>query len=111
MEARTMIGRIAAAGFLVVVAAAPAAASTESEGLVRDFIAWVDSSPDWSATVNVVRSDAEDTYAEGVVISRNEPHISISIESLRLEDLRARDGGGFSASKIAMNGGAIVSDA
>ena len=105
-----MIGRIAAAGFFAVVAAAPAAASTESEGLVRDFIAWVNSSADWSASVNVVRSDAADTYAEGIVISRNEPRISISIESLRLEDLGARDGGGFSASKIAMNGGAIVSD-
>jgi len=110
MEDRAMISRIAAAGFFLAVAVAPAAASSESEGLVRDFIAWVDSSPDWSASVNVVRSDAEDTYAEGVVISRDQPRISISIESLRLEDLRARDGGGFAASKIAMNGGAIVSD-
>ena len=67
-----MIGRIAAAGFLMVVAAAPAAAGTESEGLVRDFIAWVDSSPAWSASVNVVRSDSEDTYAEGIVVSLTE---------------------------------------
>lgn len=105
-----MIGRIAAVGFFLVVAGTPAAASTESEGLVRDFIAWVDSSPDWTASVNVVRSDAEDTYAEGIVISRDEPRVSISVDSLRLEDLQARDGGGFSASKIAMNGAAIVSD-
>ncbi len=105
-----MIGRIAAAGFFFLAAAAPAAADPASEGMVRDFIAWIDSSGDWSATVSVVRSDAENTFAEGVVISRDEPHVAFSIETLRLKDLKPRDGGGFVASEIEMDGGAVLSD-
>ena len=48
-----MIGRIAAAGFFFLAAAAPAAADATSEGLVRDFVAWVDSSDTWAASVSV----------------------------------------------------------
>ncbi len=106
-----MIGRIAAAGFFLFAAAAPAIADTESEGLIRDFVAWVDSSDDWSASASVIRSEGGDTFAEGIVISRDEPRISISIEALRLSDLEARSGGGFTASEIELTAGAVLTDA
>lgn len=101
------------AGLMVLAAvafAAPARADTRSEALLRDFVAWVDSSPDWSATVSLVRSDGNDTFAEGLVFSRNAPRISISIEELRLRDLATRPGGGFSASEIEMRAGEAVGD-
>src|ERR1044071_1490962 len=106
-----MIGRIAAAGFLILAAGAPASADPTSEAVVRDFIGWVDSSNEWNASVSVVRSEDADTFAEGVVFSREEPHLSISVETLRFRDLIARDGGGFTASEIEMNGAAVASDA
>src|SRR4051812_15333116 len=106
-----MIGRLAAAGFFILAAVAPASADPTNESLVHDFVGWVDSSNEWNASVSVVRSDGADTFAEGVVFSREQPHISISIETLRFRDLIAREGGGFTASDIELNGGAIASDA
>lgn len=105
-----MIGRIAAAGFLLLAAANPAAADAESEGLIREFVAWVDSSNEWSASVSVVRSDGSDTLAEGLVFERATPRISISMEELRLTDLKPGAEGGFTASEIEMTGGAVLGD-
>lgn len=105
-----MIGRIAAAGFLVLAAATPAAADPTSEALIRDFVAWVDSSSQWSASVGAVRSDGSDTIAEGLVFSLQEPRVSISIERLRLADLAARPEGGFTASEIEMTAGNALID-
>src|SRR5262245_17092953 len=105
-----MIGRLAAAGLLLLAAVAPASADPDSEALVRGFIAWVDSSNEWNASVSVVRSDGADTFAEGVVLSREQPHVSISIETLRMQDLIERDGGGFTASEIEMAGAAAATD-
>ena len=76
-----MIGRIAAAGFLLLAAATPAAADAKSEALVRDFVAWVDSSDDVVGDRSAsVRSDGSDTIAEGLIFSRKEPNVSINIE-------------------------------
>ena len=105
-----MIGRIAAAGFLLIAAASPAAADAESEALFRNFIAWVDSSSEWSASVSVVRSEGRDTFAEGVVFSRETPHVGISIEELRLKDLKERVGGGFTAAEMEMTAGAVLGE-
>ena len=105
-----MIGRIAAVGFLLLAAAVPAAADPTGEGLLREFVGWVDSSEQWSASVSVIRSEGSDTFAEGLVLSREDPHVSVSLETLRLRDLRSRDGGGFSASEIELDGGAVTSD-
>ena len=105
-----MIGRIAAAGFLVLAAASPAAADAESEALLKEFVAWVDSSSEWSASASVVRSEGRDTFAEGVVFARDEPHFSISIEELRLKDLKAREGGGFAAAEVEMTSGAVLGE-
>jgi hypothetical protein len=106
-----MIGRVAAAGFFLLAAIAPAAADPESEGLIRNFIAWVDSSNEWNASASIVRSDGDNTFAEGVVFSRDEPHVSVSIETLRLKDLTTRDGGGFTSSEIEVSGAAVAADA
>lgn len=106
-----MIGRIAAAGFLVLAAATPAAADASSEALIQDFVAWVDSSNEWAASVSVVRSDGSDTFAEGLVFSRSDPQLSVSIEALRLADLAARPEGGFTASEIEMTAGEVLADA
>jgi len=101
------------AGLMVLAAlafATPARADPESEALLRDFVAWVDSSPDWSASVSLVRSDGNDTFAEGLVFSRNDPRVSISIEELRLRDLAERQGGGFSASEMEVRAAEAVGD-
>lgn len=106
-----MIGRrTAAAALLLGLSAAPALADAEGEALVQRFVAWVDSSPEWSASVSVVRSESSDTLAEGLVFSRDEPRISVSIEALRLSDLAERNGGGFSASAIELSKAAVVGE-
>ena len=96
--------------FITLAGAAPASADTKSEALLRDFVAWVDSSPDWSASASVIRSDGNDTFAEGLVFSRENPHESISIEELRLRDLAERQGGGFSATEMEMRAAEIITD-
>ncbi len=102
-----LIGTVA---LVALAGATPVRADTRSEALLRDFVAWVDASPDWSATASLVRSDGSDTVAEGLVFSRDDPHVSISIEELRLGNLAERQGGGFSASKMEMRSGEIVTD-
>ncbi len=58
----------------------------------------------------MVRSDGNDTFAEGLVFSRDNPHVSISIEELRLRDLAERPGGGFSATAMEMQAAEVVAD-
>jgi hypothetical protein len=103
-----MIGRIAAAAFLLSAAATPAAADATSEALVRDFVAWVDSSDTWAATIASVRSDGSDTIAEGFIFSLKDPNVSINIERVRLADLAAPAEGGFKASEIEMTSGSAL---
>jgi hypothetical protein len=105
-----MIGRIAAAGFIFVGAATPAAADATSEALVRDFVAWVDSSETWSANVGSVRSDGADTIAERLIFTLKEPNVSMSIDRVRLANLAARAEGGFTASEIEMTAGSALVD-
>ncbi len=95
---------------IVLVGATPASADTKSEALLRGFIAWVDSSPDWSASASLVRSDGADTFAEGLVFARTDPNELISVEELRLRDLSERPGGGFSASEMELRSGEVVTD-
>ncbi len=107
---RTMISRAAAIVLFLACAALPALADEQSEALLNDFIAWIDSSAQWDASVSFIRSDGNDTYAEGVIFSRADPHVSVSIETLRLRGLKARDGGGFMADEIDMGGADIVAN-
>ena len=104
--------RRAAAVFVVLLCgalpAAPAWADQRSEALIEDFVAWVDSSPDWSASVGDVRSRGRDTIAEGLVLSRADTGTSIKIDTLRIKDLNGRDDGGFTATGIWLDGAAIA---
>lgn len=103
-----MLARIAVVLF-AVAAAAPANADPASEALLGAFIDNVDASPDWTASAGLIRSEGGRTIGEGLVFSRLEPDVSVSIERLNLDDLRARDGGGFAASSMEMTGGAVIS--
>jgi len=104
-----MLRHARALGLFALVLASPASADTQSEAVMRDFVAWIDSSPDWSASVSVLRSDGDETVADGLVFSREEPHVSISIEELRLRGLAAQ-GGSFTATGMQMRAGEIVTD-
>ena len=103
-----MLARIALV-LLGVAAAEPARADAASEALLGAFIENVDASPDWSASADLIRSEGGATIGEGLVFSRGEPDVSVSIERLSLDNLRDRNGGGFAASSIEMAGGAIIS--
>lgn len=105
-----MLARAAIAVSMIFGAAAPVIADERSEALVEDFIAWVDSAPDWSASADFIRSSGADTFAEGVVFARAEPNVSISIETLRLRGLIEAEAGGFRAEEIDVGGADIVSD-
>ena len=98
---------IAFALLLGLSAAAPAQADLRSEELVGGFVRSVDSSPDWAATAGLVRSDGADTIVEGLVFSRQAPDLRIEVARLRLRDLAARPGGGFSAGEVEI-GGAVL---
>ena len=80
-----MIGRIAAAGFLLLAAAVPAAADPTGEGLVREFVGWVDLSEQWSASVSVdpLRGQRHVRRRAGS-FARGPARLRSSIETLRL---------------------------
>jgi hypothetical protein len=103
-----MTRRAALLALFLLGSATPALADTASERLVRDFVAWVDSSPVWSATVSDVRSQGNDTIADGLVLSRADPEVSVSVETLRLAAMAARPGGGFVAESVELGNVAIV---
>ena len=105
-----MICRAAIVILFLLGGAPPALADEASEALLSDYVAWVDSSPDWSASVSFIRSDGPDTFAEGLVFSRADPNISISIERLKFGRLEAREDGGFRAAAIDMEGAAIAAN-
>ncbi len=105
-----MIGRAAVLAIVMLAGVAPASADPSSEALIHDFVAWVDSSPDWSASASLIRSEGRDTFADGLVFSRDNPRVSISVEELRLSNLEAREGGGFEASEIEMRSGEVVTE-
>jgi hypothetical protein len=86
----------------------PALADQRGEALIREFVGWVDSSPEWSASVAILRSDSRYTIAEGLVFSRGDPDVSISIERLRVRDLANGPDGGFQATRMIMDGAALV---
>ena len=104
-----MSGR-ALLALMLFTAAGPAAADDASEALLQGFVATIDASADWTASASNVRSEAADTIAEGLVFTREDPHVSVSVERLRLRDLAEREGGGFTAAEIEMSGAAVVSD-
>lgn len=103
-------GRGAACALALFFAGAPASADPASEALLGSFIAWVDASEEWTASVSIVRSEGADTIAEGIVFGRADPHVAISIEELRLSRLAERSGGGFTAADIGVSGGAIITE-
>ena len=88
---------------LFFAGATPALADQRGEALIREFVGWVDSSPEWSASVAIVRSDSRFTIAEGLVFSRGDPDVSISIERLRVRDLADGPDGGFQATQLIMD--------
>ncbi|HEX2255592.1 MAG TPA: hypothetical protein VHG92_02625 [Afifellaceae bacterium] len=95
---------------LLVSAAVPAAADEASEALLENFVAGIDASAGWSASATNIRSEAAETIAEGLVFTREEPHVSVSVERLRLRGLEEGEDGGFTAAEIEMSGGAVVSE-
>ena len=103
-------GRSPILALLLILGAAPAHADFASEALLHDLVRSIDGSPEWSAAANVVRSEASDTIAEGVIISRQDPDVSVSIDRLRVRNLNDGSGGGFSASEIEITGAALVSE-
>ncbi len=105
-----MIGRAATVAFLLLIGTSPAFADAASEAMLRSFLQWVDSSPDWSASASLIRSDGSDTVAEGVVFTRHDPAVSVSIESITLKDLQERADGGFTASAIELKAAGLVTD-
>src|SRR5688500_12349081 len=88
--------------------AVPALADPASEALLTDFIAHIDGSSDWRASDAAVRSEEAATIAEAVVLSRQDPHVSVAVDRLRLRDLRSQENGGFSAAEIEMTGAGIL---
>jgi hypothetical protein len=104
-----MLRRSAVLVCLWLAGIAPAKADFASEALLHDFLRTVDASPDWSASAAAVRSEGADTIGERLVISRNEPDVSVTVDRLRLRDLREAAAGGFSAAEIELTGGALVS--
>jgi len=107
---RAIRARSLALALATLACAAPAAADGQSEALLRGFVEAIDRSPDWSASAALIRSDGASTVAEGLVFTRDEPRLSISAEQVRLVDLAARDGGGFTASEMEIAGGGLLSD-
>ena len=101
-----MIRRAASLAILLVSLASPASADAGGEALLRAFIDYVDASPTWSASADI-RSEGEDTIAEGLVFSLSDADASMSIEQLRLTALRKGDGNGFTASAIQVAGLAL----
>jgi hypothetical protein len=105
-----MARRAALAVLFTVATLATASADPTSEAMLRDFVGGIDASADWSASMTNVRSDGAETIGEGLVFTRSQPHVSMSIEEIRLRDLVANADGGFSASNIDVKGAAAVGD-
>ena len=96
---------------LSVAGAVPAAADVRSEAQLGAFIEMLDAAADWTATSERIRSEGADTIADGVLISRRDPEVTIAVGSLRLRDLSEHpEGGGFRASRIEATGIAVSSD-
>jgi predicted ester cyclase len=95
---------------LFFLGVAPALADQRGEALMREYVDWADSSPDWSASVAILRSDSRYTIAEGLVFSRGDPDVSISIERLRIRDLARSPDGGFQATRMIMDGAAVAAE-
>jgi hypothetical protein len=106
-----MTSRSALAALILLGGAAPSLADAGSEALVRDFVAWVDSSPDWTAALGAVASQGDDTVARNVVFSRADPQVSVAIDTLRLAGLAERAGGGFIARALEIEDAIITSTA
>ncbi len=109
-EGRAMRRRAGALA-LLLAAASPALADVRSESQLRQFVEMLDAAAEWTARADLIRSDGDDTIAEGLVVSRQAPDVTIRVESLRLGDLDEQsDGGGFSASEIEATGIAVDSE-
>jgi hypothetical protein len=102
MKVRAALAALAILAGVGLGGGGPASADPASEALLRGFVAWVDASPDWSASVGDVRSDGRDTVAENLVFTRDDPHVAIRVETLGLKDLRARAGGGFETAAVTL---------
>ena len=79
-----MIGRAAVLAISCSAGVAPAGADPTSEALVRDFVAWVDSSPRLVRLGERGPLGGRRHDCRGLVFSRDDPRVSISIEELRL---------------------------
>lgn len=103
------IARAAILALLWIAGATPGWADARGESLIRAFVDSVDSLPGWTASASLVRSEGDGTIAEGVMLSQQDPPVSISAEELRLSSLAERPDGGFSASRVELRGGALIS--
>ena len=98
------------AGFLLVSsAAAPAAAEEPVETAIREWVAAIDASPDWTAKYgNLAYDEATKTATlTGLSIRLEGKPLGLDVESISVADYAAGADGGFSASEITADGGAI----
>lgn len=90
----------------LLAGASPATADQRSEALLSDFVAWIDSSPLWTARAGAVRSEGADTLIADLTIELEAtPELfTAQIAELRLTGLAPQKGGGFTADRIALSG-------
>ncbi|NJM30087.1 MAG: hypothetical protein HC855_08255 [Rhizobiales bacterium] len=82
---------------------APALASPESEAMIRDLIAAIDSSATWNASTNGISSSGSKTIVDGLTISLASGGLTFSGNKLELEDLSPGDGGGATLSSFMLD--------
>ena len=88
--------------FAVMAAAPPAWADASSEALVQDFIAGIDASLAWDASVESISSSEADTLITGLRISQTDGPFRLRAGAVSLRELAANSGGGFSAAQISI---------
>ena len=103
------VALLIAAFLLVPSAAAPAAAEEPVETAIREWVAAIDASPTWSARYGSLAYDAatKTVTLTGLTIHLEGTAFGLDVESISLADYAATPDGGFSASEITADGGAV----
>jgi hypothetical protein len=88
---------------LAVTLLSPASADLASESLLRDRIAALNEDPEWQASASAVRSEGEDTVAEGLALALSAPRANITAAEFRIENLTPGEDEQFSFTGGALN--------
>jgi hypothetical protein len=78
-------------------------ASPESEAMIRDLIAAIDSSAVWKASARGISSSGAKTMVDGLTISLERGALTFTSGKLELENLSPRSGGGASLSSFLLD--------